>query len=37
MLNLKIMVSALLGVTIVANMALNLPAFADEIIEHIFQ
>ena len=30
MLNLKKMVSALLGVTMVANMALNLPAFADE-------
>lgn len=30
MLNLKKMFSALLGITMVANMALNLPAFADE-------
>lgn len=30
MLNLKKMVSALLGVTMVANMALSMPAFADE-------
>ena len=30
MLNLKKMVSALLGVTMVANMALSMPTFADE-------
>ena len=30
MLNLKKMVSTLLGVTMVANMALSMPAFADE-------
>ncbi len=36
MLNLKRMLSALLGVTMVANMALSMPAFAEETIERTY-
>ncbi len=36
MLNLKKMVSALLGVTMVANMALSMPAFAEETIDYTY-
>ena len=36
MLNLKKMVSALLGVTMVANMALSIPAFAEETVDRTY-
>ena len=36
MLNLKKMVSALLGVTMIANMALSIPAFAEETVDRTY-